>query len=210
MDILVYAEVRLFGEALASCVGDRARLCKVRCVYSYESIHHALQEVCPNALLFDVTGPNGLNRGQRLALRCTKTRVLALGLPNDPDAVIACADAGFAGFIPHDLELSMLIDEIQLALNGECRFSGKVANRFFREVSQRRNNVAKSTLSLDALTAREKETVALLCDGFCNKEIARKLNTAVSTVKNHLHNAYGKLGVDGRAQLLASLRNSPL
>ena len=53
-----------------------------------------------------------------------------------------------------------------------------------------------------ALTTREHEIVDALCQGKCNKRIARHLNISVGTVKVHLNKIYSKLGVQNRTALV--------
>jgi DNA-binding CsgD family transcriptional regulator len=51
------------------------------------------------------------------------------------------------------------------------------------------------------LTRREREIATLAAHGLSSREIAERLVVSVRTVENHLHNAYGKLGVNDRDQL---------
>ncbi len=53
------------------------------------------------------------------------------------------------------------------------------------------------------LTRREHEIVTLAARGLTNKQIAERLVVSARTVDNHLHNAFGKLGVTHRDQLAA-------
>ncbi|MDH3375010.1 MAG: response regulator transcription factor [Gammaproteobacteria bacterium] len=53
------------------------------------------------------------------------------------------------------------------------------------------------------LTRRESQAVAYLREGLTNKQIASKLGIKEDTVKKHLHNVYGKLGIRRRTQLIA-------
>ena len=48
---------------------------------------------------------------------------------------------------------------------------------------------------------REREIVALVAQGFKNKEMAEKMFISEQTVKNHLHNIFDKLGVSDRLEL---------
>jgi two-component system nitrate/nitrite response regulator NarL len=58
---------------------------------------------------------------------------------------------------------------------------------------------------LTALTDRQNEVAALVCDGLSNKMIARKLGVSEGTVKIHLHAIYTQLRVLSRAQLMIAL-----
>ena len=53
------------------------------------------------------------------------------------------------------------------------------------------------------LTPREHDVLELLVDGASNKEIARRLGIATSTVKFHVRSIADKLGADGRAEAVA-------
>ena len=53
----------------------------------------------------------------------------------------------------------------------------------------------------DALTARQREVVALVCDGLLNKEIGAELGVATHTVKNLLTDTYVRMGVTNRVEL---------
>jgi DNA-binding NarL/FixJ family response regulator len=55
---------------------------------------------------------------------------------------------------------------------------------------------------LDALTRREREVAGLVCHGFANKEIARRLGLAEGTVKTHLSKIFEKLGIRRRSELI--------
>jgi DNA-binding CsgD family transcriptional regulator len=56
------------------------------------------------------------------------------------------------------------------------------------------------------LTARQRDVVRIAALGVRNIEIASALSLSVGTVKAHLHQAFGKLGVQSRAELAARLR----
>jgi two-component system nitrate/nitrite response regulator NarL len=54
---------------------------------------------------------------------------------------------------------------------------------------------------MEILTPREREIVDELCQGKCNKLIARALNISEGTVKVHLVNIVAKLGLQGRGRV---------
>jgi len=64
----------------------------------------------------------------------------------------------------------------------------------------------RAPLLLEPLSERELEVLRLLAAGLSNREIAEKLIVAVGTVKAHIHNIYGKLGVQSRTQAVARAR----
>jgi LuxR family maltose regulon positive regulatory protein len=58
----------------------------------------------------------------------------------------------------------------------------------------------------EPLTGREREVLRLLLEGASNHEIARRLIVSVNTVKRHVYNLCGKLGVQSRTQAIARAR----
>jgi LuxR family maltose regulon positive regulatory protein len=68
----------------------------------------------------------------------------------------------------------------------------------------------QSPLLLEPLSERELAVLQLIAEGLSNQEIADKLIVAVSTVKTHINNIYGKLGVGSRTQALARARELKL
>jgi len=58
--------------------------------------------------------------------------------------------------------------------------------------------------SAPVLTRREREILALLADGFGNKQIAARLGISTNTVKTHLELLFDKLDVSSRAEAVAT------
>ena len=56
------------------------------------------------------------------------------------------------------------------------------------------------------LTEREHQILQLLTEGLSNQQIASRLSVTIHTVKNHVHNLFGKLGVGSRAEAVAIYR----
>jgi LuxR family maltose regulon positive regulatory protein len=59
---------------------------------------------------------------------------------------------------------------------------------------------------VDPLSERELEILRLIADGLLNKEIAQQLIISQATVKRHVANIYGKLGVHHRTEAVARAR----
>ncbi|MBU0995277.1 MAG: LuxR C-terminal-related transcriptional regulator [Proteobacteria bacterium] len=60
--------------------------------------------------------------------------------------------------------------------------------------------------AIDALSQREYEVLSILSKGLSNKEIANALNMTINTVKWHLKNLFGKLGVSNRTEAINEAR----
>jgi len=82
--------------------------------------------------------------------------------------------------------------------------------RLAAEMSAASSSAARRTTAaqplVEPLSEREIEVLQLIADGLSNAEIADKLVIAVGTVKRHINNIYGKLGVQSRTQAVARAR----
>ena len=58
----------------------------------------------------------------------------------------------------------------------------------------------------DSLTDSELKVVNLIAAGVTNRSVATQLDVSLHTVKNHVHNAFAKLGINSRAQLTQLMR----
>jgi LuxR family maltose regulon positive regulatory protein len=85
-------------------------------------------------------------------------------------------------------------------------YVGRLLDALRREQALRSLGPSRSSIAdmvVDPMTKRELEVLRLLATGVTNKEIAQTLVIAISTVKQHLKNIYGKLDVHSRTQAVA-------
>jgi LuxR family maltose regulon positive regulatory protein len=76
-----------------------------------------------------------------------------------------------------------------------------------QHISELPSTSARTSPLAEPLTEREREVLHLLLAGASNREIARRLIVSVNTVKRHVYNLSGKLGVQSRAQATARARS---
>jgi DNA-binding NarL/FixJ family response regulator len=129
-------------------------------------------------------------RVRRVGEIAPQTRIVALGVREVEQDVLPCAEAGMAGYVPRDGSLADLVAAIESAAHGELRCSPKIAASLFRRVARLSGETRRPTASL---TRREEEIARLIDQGLSNKQIARRLQIEVSTVKNHVHSVLKKL-----------------
>lgn len=130
-------------------------------------------------------------------------RVVVLGVPDDDEqAVVACAEAGVAGYHTRRESFEDLLALITRVAAGESVCPPKVSAILLRRLSSLANQQSSASKSV-ALTAREDQILGMLKMGMSNREIATDLSIAVHTVKNHVHSLLTKLGVGSRAQAVA-------
>ncbi len=130
---------------------------------------------------------------------------MALGVSDDPQSVLEFVEAGAVGYVTQSASLDDLVAAVEAAARGEGHCSARVAGSLFRRVAKLAGERPPDT-DLASLTERERQILGLVERGMSNKEIARQLRVKVPTVKNHVHNILGKLGVSRRGAAAALVR----
>jgi two-component system, NarL family, nitrate/nitrite response regulator NarL len=166
-----------------------------------------VEQLSPDVVLLDVALPDSIGAVREIATRTPQVRVVALGIREREDEIIACAEAGVAGYVTRDDALDDLVEAIQTVLRGEMRCSARLAATLLRRVTTLAADRPVAT-SDARLTARELEVSRLLDDGLSNKQIAQQLQIELPTVKNHVHNILEKLSVHRRSEATALMRRS--
>jgi DNA-binding NarL/FixJ family response regulator len=152
----------------------------------------------PDVVLMDLVMPrlDGVSAIERLREVAPATRVIVLTSFLDEDKVLPAVRAGAAGYLLKDVQPAELVRAIRLVDGGESLLHPAVAARVLRELAGDGARAERHEL----LTARELEVLALLAAGRANKAIAFELGVAEKTVKTHVGNILGKLGLSDRTQ----------
>lgn len=121
------------------------------------------------------------------------------------DLVVEAIRAGACGFIGKGVEPADLLRSIRVVAAGEALLSPRATRALladFARSASTNNQPAISDDTLDVLTAREREIMALVAHGLSNDDIAARLYLSPLTVKTHVNRAMMKLHVRDRAQLV--------
>jgi DNA-binding NarL/FixJ family response regulator len=103
--------------------------------------------------------------------------------------------AGAAGYLLKNADPQEVVRAVRTASAGEALLDPAVAARLVETLAAEGVDDP-----LERLTPREREVLVLIGRGFPNKLIARELDVAEKTVKTHVGNVLGKLGVSDRTQ----------
>jgi len=169
-----------------------------------------LQEHEPDILLLDLKMPglDGLATLQKLQNSKLKTRVIVLTASEDKNEFIQAMKLGTQGIVLKQSATDLLIKSIRKVNSGEIWLDSHTTAAVMRQFATGADEApaAASTTSgrereRSLLSQREREIVALVAQGFKNKEMAEKMFISEQTVKNHLHNIFDKLGVSDRLEL---------
>jgi DNA-binding NarL/FixJ family response regulator len=155
-----------------------------------------LLQAQPDILLFHTSG--GVSDLEVLSRVCKLTpKIKVLLMLDEPDEEIEfrAIKAGAHGCVSKAIDLDTLFKAIDLIGRGELWISRPKLTRLIGKFAQ--SDSADRT-TLNGLTGREWEILALLAGGSRNKEIANRLSLSENTVKTHLNTIYRKINVDCR------------
>jgi DNA-binding NarL/FixJ family response regulator len=152
------------------------------------------QQLPPDLVLMDLMLPGLDGVGATTAIRnaLPETKVLILTSVPEDHGVLQAVRAGATGYVLKDVEASDLRRAIKAAMAGQVQLSSRAAARLVREM--------REPEAPKLLTDRETLILSLLAHGLANKEIARELGIAETTVKSHVRHVLAKLGVSSRTQ----------
>lgn len=202
--VLLVDDQALFREALNTLLSVQPGLEVVGEAGNGEEALQMAHSLNPDVILMDLQMPilDGVAATKRLRAELPQVQVIVLTTFDDDEFVFEGLRAGAIGYLLKDAPSQKLIEAIQSASRGESFLQPSIARKVIAEFA-RHISPTPQPLS-DALTAREIEILGLLAQGLSNREIGDKLFLSEGTVKNHVTNILGKLGVRDRIQ--AALR----
>jgi DNA-binding NarL/FixJ family response regulator len=169
-----------------------------------------LQQLEPDILLLDLKMPglDGLGTLQRLQAVKNRTRVIVLTASDDKNEFVQAMRLGTSGIVLKQTATELLIKSIRKVHAGEIWLDSHTTAAVIRQfvaADETPPPLAPASPGRERerspLSQREREIVALVAQGFKNKEMAEKMFISEQTVKNHLHNIFDKLGVSDRLEL---------
>ncbi len=168
-----------------------------------------VRELDPDVLLLDLRMPNldGLGALQALAQVNKRTRVIVLTASEDKNEFVQAMKLGCSGIVLKQTAPELIVKSIRKVHSGEIWLDSHTTAAVMRQFStslEGSNGTAPGGgkgRERSPLSTREREIVALVAQGYKNKEMAEKMFISEQTVKNHLHNIFDKLGVSDRLEL---------
>lgn len=163
----------------------------------------------PNIVLMDIAMPgvDGLEATRQIKARWPEVHVLVLTMHRSDEYFFEALKAGASGYVLKAAETSDLIHAVRVVAEGEVFLYPTMATKLLREHLSR---VAGDAEAGPSLSAREREILGLLAEGYSNKEIADKLVISPSTVHTHRSNLMNKLGLNSRYELIQYARQRGL
>lgn len=167
----------------------------------------------PDVVLMDLRMPvlDGVAATRRLLEKMPQVKIIVLTTFDDDDHVFDGLRAGAVGYLLKDVPSEKLVEAIRAAAAGQSFLQPSVAAKVVAEFTRltavaQETAVSPQNTLIEPLSEREQEILALVATGASNKEIAGELFIAEGTVKNHVTNILGKLGVRDRTQAALKAR----
>jgi NarL family two-component system response regulator LiaR len=153
----------------------------------------------PDVVLMDLVmdGMDGIESTRRLTEEMPDCRVIVLTSFLDDEKMYPVIEAGAFSYLLKTSRASEIADAIRAAARGQSVLESQVASKMMNRFRRPAQNAA---LPHEELTEREMEVLQLIAQGKSNQEVADELFIGIKTVKYHITNLFGKLGVDDRTQ----------
>lgn len=163
---------------------------------------HALR---PDLVVMDVEMPvmNGVEAVRLVREQLPQVKVVMLTVSQEDDFLVEAIRHGAHGYLLKNLHPHELFDTLRGVMRDEAPVAPELTGRLLAELRNASSVPTPPAAVEPALSRRELEIVRLVADGLTNKEIGSRLFITEGTVKNHVHNALQKLGLENRIQAAA-------
>lgn len=157
------------------------------------------QDYRPDVVLMDLVmdGMDGIETTRRLLEVMPDCRVIVLTSFLDDEKMYPVIEAGAFSYLLKTSRATEIADAIRAAARGQSVLESQVASKMMNRF---RRPAQTASQPHEELTDREMEVLKLIAEGKSNQEIADDLFIGIKTVKYHLTNLFGKLGVEDRTQ----------
>lgn len=159
----------------------------------------------PDVVLMDIglPGMSGIECVRHLKAVLPALPIIMLTVYDEGEFLFNSLKAGASGYLLKRATGDRLVEAIAEARLGGVPLTRQMASKmahYFRQLD------AAST-AMATLTRRERDTLALLAEGFRYKEIADRLGIGVETVREYVRNTYRKLHVSSRTEAVVKYLN---
>jgi two-component system, NarL family, response regulator NreC len=171
------------------------------------------EKLLPDIVVMDIVMPelNGVDATRAIHVRCPEVKVIGLSMSAEPRYVETLLAAGAAGYLLKSSAADELIEAVQAVASGQPYISPRVTAVLTPAAAEVAQSVAQAGAASSApppssrlrraLSAREREVLQLLAEGYSSKEIAARLQVATTTVESHRRQITDKLKLRTIAEL---------
>ncbi|GGT34696.1 response regulator transcription factor [Streptomyces purpureus] len=156
----------------------------------------------PDPLVDGISLVTGVRSGQ------PAVRMVVLAEKDDPRRAALALQAGASGWVAKDCSLQRLLTVIRGVLRDETHLPPALLTGVLRELTAARKHRTESEQLVESLTPREREVLRCMVAGLGRKAVAERLFLSPHTVRTHMQNVLGKLGVHSTLAAVALARRA--
>jgi DNA-binding NarL/FixJ family response regulator len=159
------------------------------------------RELRPDIILMEARMPklDGVEVTRRIKAELPEAAILILTTCNDEEYIVGLLAAGAAAYLLKSAQGEELVQAIRSVRAGDFVCDPALAQRLFKRTAR----LPMAVNSAEHLTRRELDVLKLTARGLSNQKIAAQLGIGDRTVKQHLMNIYGKMGVNSRMEAVS-------
>ncbi|WP_018548161.1 LuxR C-terminal-related transcriptional regulator [Streptomyces sp. LaPpAH-108] len=231
--VLVVDDHRIFAESLAAALaaepdvdvfaagsGPAALRCLERAAaegrrYDVLLVDADLGRILPGGRaaipvqLGDAEGPvDGISLVAGVRTAQPGVRSVVLAEKDEPRRAALALQAGASGWVAKDCSLSRLLTVIRGVLRDETHLPPALLTGVLKELTAARKHRSESERLVESLTPREREVLRCMVAGLGRKAVAERLFLSPHTVRTHMQNVLGKLGVHSTLAAVALARRA--
>jgi two-component system nitrate/nitrite response regulator NarL len=201
--IVVVDDHPLFRQGVVAALQQEPDFQVVGETDSGEQALQLARTLMPQVMLLDVsmTGWNGITTAEKVSIACPATAIVMLTVSDDKDRLLAAFKAGARAYVLKGVSAQELARVVRAAAAGEVYVSQSLAGEMLVSLTQ-----GKAPEPLQELTAREREILALIGNGFTNRQIGEKIFLSEQTIKHYVTNILQKLQLRNRVEAAVLLQ----
>ncbi|MGV9557612.1 LuxR C-terminal-related transcriptional regulator [Streptomyces sp. NPDC003401] len=135
-------------------------------------------------------------------------RIVVLAEKDDARRAALALQAGASGWVAKDCSLSRLLTVVRGVLREETHLPPALLTGVLKELTAARKHRTESERLVESLTPREREVLRCMVAGLGRKAVAERLFLSPHTVRTHMQNVLGKLGVHSTLAAVALARRA--
>ena len=200
--VLLADDHRILREGIRALIEDQEDMVVVGEAEDGQATVKMVAQLQPDVVVMDIAMPllNGLEATRQIRRDYPLVRVLILTMHENEEYIRQVLAAGALGYVLKDAAARDLLGAIRTVNQGEAVLSPAIT-RLVIEDYLRWGDIRPEDAT-DGLTAREREILQLIAEGYTNKEIAGILSLSVKTVQSHRTNLMNELDLHDRGELI--------
>ena len=197
LDVLVVDDHTIFRQGLLAMLEGVADIHVVGEAADGREAVRLAGELRPRVISMNVTMPglNGVDATRQITTELPEIKVVALSAHRDRRIVESMLAAGASAYVQKESSFEEYVSALRAVINGRSYLSSGVADVLVRGFIEGRSQ------EHGPLSAREREVLQLIAEGFPTSEIALKLHISTKTVDTHRRQIMGKIGARSIAEL---------